>query len=416
MTPADMALAYPPPQFVKAMAEGRAPLPTDPERRAMVRRLVDRYRRRLGQSAEPAALLTPAQLKIVRGGTPREKLDLVAAIPADRQEDVLEALPASARYQIYPLAPPELRRKIALLAGPQQIVAQDLCDAKLYRAIYSTRQLQEVLADFWYNHFNVFLDKGADHYLVTAYERDAIRPHVLGKFKDLLLATAQSPAMLFYLDNWQSAAPNAKNRRGRGLNENYGRELLELHTLGVEGGYTQKDVTEVARCFTGWTIRDPQRGGAFYFDPRLHDDGEKTVLGVTIPAGGGERDGLQVLDTPGPPSLHGALYVPQAGPAVRGRRPAPQAGRENGAHVPRERRRHRRGAPDAVPRARVLVPERLRVEDEIAARAGGRGRAGLRRGRGFRLRAGRADRAARPAALSQTGAHRLLQYGRRMGE
>jgi len=134
--------------------------------------------------------------------------------------------------------------------------------------------------------------------MVTSYERDVIRPHVLGKFEDLLLATAERPAMLFYLDNWQSVGPdlhpNAKRRNG--LNENYGRELMELHTLGVDGGYTQKDVTEVARCFTGWTIREPQRDGGFEFNERQHDKGEKHVLGVTIPAGGGMGDGLKVID------------------------------------------------------------------------------------------------------------------------
>jgi len=161
--------------------------------------------------------------------------------------------------------------------------------------------------DFWYNHFNVFLDKSADHYLVTAYEREVIRPHVLGNFTDLLLATATSPAMLYYLDNWQSRAPQAAAlpNAGRalpsphsmsGLNENYARELLELHTLGVDGGYTQRDVREVARCFTGWTIRDPAHGGHFEFNASMHDTGEKTVLGVTIPAGGGQEDGLQVLE------------------------------------------------------------------------------------------------------------------------
>jgi uncharacterized protein (DUF1800 family) len=128
-----------------------------------------------------------------------------------------------------------------------------------------------------------------------------IRPHVLGKFKDLLAATAKSPAMLFYLDNWQSVGPNAPQLRGKkggssGLNENYGRELLELHTLGVDGGYSQKDVTEAARCFTGWTILQPQRGGAFAFNRRAHDDAEKTVLGVKIPAGGGIEDGEKVLE------------------------------------------------------------------------------------------------------------------------
>jgi uncharacterized protein (DUF1800 family) len=180
------------------------------------------------------------------------------------------------------------------------MVARDLAEGKLLRAIYSNRQLEEVLTDFWYNHFNVFIDKGADRYLVTAYERDAIRPHVLGKFRDLLEATAKSPAMLFYLDNWESVAPNpSPGRPGaaqrRGLNENYGRELLELHTLGVDGGYSQKDVTEVARCFTGWSITRPQLGGGFNFNAKAHDQGEKLVLGQKIHAGGIE-DGEKVLD------------------------------------------------------------------------------------------------------------------------
>src|ERR1700740_2067779 len=147
------------------------------------------------------------------------------------------------------------------------------------------------------------MSKGADRLLVSAYERDAIRPNVLGKFHDLLEATATSPAMLFYLDNWQSVSIDPAIRRrlkgklaGRGLNENYARELMELHTLGVDGGYTQKDVTEVARCLTGWTIDRPQKGGGFVFRPAMHDTGEKTVLGRRIPAGGGREDGERVIE------------------------------------------------------------------------------------------------------------------------
>jgi uncharacterized protein (DUF1800 family) len=182
------------------------------------------------------------------------------------------------------------------------VVPQDLMEAKIYRAIYSTHQLEEQMVDFWYNHFNVFLDKGADRVLAPAYERDAIRPHVFGKFRDLLQATATSPAMLFYLDNWQSVAPDTSARRffakrpSRGLNENYARELMELHTLGVDGGYTQKDIIEVARCFTGWTIQQPNLGGGFFYNDIVHDQGEKIVLGVKIPARGGKTDGEKVLD------------------------------------------------------------------------------------------------------------------------
>ncbi|MEQ1730045.1 MAG: DUF1800 domain-containing protein [Vicinamibacterales bacterium] len=199
----------------------------------------------------------------------------------------------------------------------------ELADAKIVRAVYSERQLHEVLADFWFNHFNVDATKGTTRFLLTEYEREAIRPYVLGRFRDLLGATAKSPAMLFYLDNWMSVDPNGPhleqmrpaarrlpNRRQRqagqsdapparrpsGLNENYGRELLELHTLGVDGGYSQHDVTEVTRAFTGWSIELPRQGGGFRFAAALHDNGQKMVLGHRLAAGGGIRDGEQVLD------------------------------------------------------------------------------------------------------------------------
>ena len=219
----------------------------------------------------------------------------------------------------------EQDRKAAMAARRKQRaglrkVGLELQQAKIIRATYSKRQLQEVMTDFWFNHFNVFIGKGADRILTTEYEREVIRPHALGKFHELLAATAKSPAMLFYLDNWMSVDPSRANRRRRrpgraesmqqgenasrnvqrarrvrGLNENYARELMELHTLGVDGGYTQKDVTEVARCFTGWTIRNPRQGGSFRFFDRLHDQDEKVVLGRTIEAGGGIGDGEFVL-------------------------------------------------------------------------------------------------------------------------
>lgn len=200
---------------------------------------------------------------------------------------------------------------------PQRIVAE-LSMAKMDRAIYSERQLYEEMAAFWFNHFNVFAGKGADRWMLTSYERDTIRPHAMGKFEDLVVATAKSPAMMFYLDNWLNTDPNAAQRiaedrrrgpfggtyiapqgqqqkkREFGINENYGRELMELHTLGVDGGYTQKDVVEVAKCFTGWTIRQPQQAADFFFNPVLHVDGPKIVLGQTINAGG-MSDGLAVI-------------------------------------------------------------------------------------------------------------------------
>jgi uncharacterized protein (DUF1800 family) len=309
MPSGELVRNYPAPQLVRQMIAGRVPFPADPDRRLLLQRVVARLERGQGQG-DPAAppereiaqILTAAELRALRTGSPPDRLAAFQALPRDEQDEVIAALPPGIRQALYPVAPPGLRRRLEMAAGPAAVVSNDLTEGKLLRAIYSNRQLEEVLTDFWFNHFNIYLDKGADHYLVTEYEREAIRPHVLGKFRDLLEATAKSPAMLFYLDNWQSvgagtpAARGAFNRARNGLNENYGRELLELHTLGVDGGYTQKDVTEVARCFTGWTINQPEMGGKFTFNPRMHDSGEKLVLGETIPAGGGEADGEKVLD------------------------------------------------------------------------------------------------------------------------
>jgi uncharacterized protein (DUF1800 family) len=172
----------------------------------------------------------------------------------------------------------------------------------MLRAVTGERQLHEVMVDFWFNHFNVFAGKGDVRWYVAAYEGDAIRPRALGKFPDLVRATARHPAMLFYLDNWLSAREDfvvaAGPNRGRraGLNENYARELMELHTLGVDGGYTQKDVREVARAFTGWSIERPQAAGRFVFRPAMHDTGEKLVLGQRLRVLGGAADGERVID------------------------------------------------------------------------------------------------------------------------
>lgn len=327
MSTAAMLQKYPSPQMLKQMIDGKLPLPSsdDPLARAAIQIAIDRYeKKKAGDGAQqananpiappaPGGRMTAEMLSALPldadqksdllNGTQQTRLDLLASLPDDKLVAVLEALPPQIRNRLANSGPPELRRRVEILNRPMQIAGRDLSEGKLLRAIYSNRQLDEVLTDFWFNHFNVYLDKGADRFMITAYERDVIRPRVLGKFKDLLLATAESPAMLFYLDNWESvsadapARPNAPaNQKRQGLNENYGRELMELHTLGVDGGYTQQDVTEVARCFTGWTIRQPQQGGGFFFNPRMHDRGEKHVLGVTIPAGGGIEDGLKVID------------------------------------------------------------------------------------------------------------------------
>jgi uncharacterized protein (DUF1800 family) len=320
MTPLETVQHYPPPQLIRAIAMGRQPLPEDPMLRATVERLIARYKTKKGADGadakngaavdlnaemEPAKplneVLDSAELQTLRSGTPEKKTGLLASMPADKLEEMLIAMPRNQRQQLMTFASTDIRRKVLLMNAPQQVVAYDLLESKLLRAIESNRQLAEELDDFWFNHFNVYYDKGSDRFLIPAYERDAIRPNVLGKFRDMLEATAKSPAMLFYLDNFQSVRAdidaNAKNRKvKRGLNENYGRELMELHTLGVNGGYTQKDVTEVARCFTGWTLLEPRRGGGFFYNDKLHDKGEKVVLGHVIPAGGGQDDAEKVLD------------------------------------------------------------------------------------------------------------------------
>lgn len=238
MSTEELIKRYPSPQVIGAVAQGRLAMPEEPELRRMYERMVDQYKaRKEGEKGK------------------------------------------------------------GRVVQPLRAVVTELTEAKIYRAVLSERQLEEVLVDFWFNHFNVFLEKGADRWLTTSYEREAIRPHVLGKFEEMLKATAQHPAMLFYLDNWQSVSEAFGKRlpKARGINENYARELMELHTLGVDGGYTQRDVQEVARCFTGWTIEQPLRGAKFRFAPRMHDKGEKVVLGQKIAAGGGMDDGLRVI-------------------------------------------------------------------------------------------------------------------------
>jgi len=265
-------------------------------------------------------LLSPDQVTVARNGDKEQLTALFAYLDPEKRATVAHLLPVQIMAAF-----PELRREGNFQKIPRQVVSEDLKEAKVLRALDSNRQLEEVLVDFWFNHFNVYLDKNVAqtnnliHVLIGSYERDAIRPYVFGHFKDMLLATARHPAMLYYLDNWESMAPggvdvgpfapNRGNFNGvpnsiipsplsriaHGLNENYGREVMELHTLGAKGGYTQDDVIAVARCFTGWTVRnttDPQ----FVFAPFMHDFGEKTVLGHKIPAGRGEQDGLDAID------------------------------------------------------------------------------------------------------------------------
>jgi uncharacterized protein (DUF1800 family) len=250
--------------------------------------------------------------------SPGERYKKVMAMSTDEKVAFAPALHGGKGQDFLAGMEPKQKETLLALANPQNVVEEELVQAKLLRAIYSDRQLEEVMTDFWFNHFNVFVGKGPERVLLTNYEQDVIRPHALGKFEDLLVATAKSPAMLFYLDNWMSEGPNSpqglgipkhpspyaphyppgspyvKRKQNNGLNENYGRELLELHTLSVNGGYTQRDVTEVAKVFTGWTIEKPYEGLGFKYDPRMHEPGPKFVLGHKIKPKG-EAEGLQVL-------------------------------------------------------------------------------------------------------------------------
>src|ERR1700687_5307664 len=355
---------FPPDQLIKQIANGKASLPQDPTKRAVYEAQLQRYedkqeRKDKAEASNGAAAADVEQNTCRDGACPVSADSAQLADPEqtrrreERRRATLRAqelldLPADERMKEILKMSPEDRRTIATTAkgakadalmegmsprqketvmalnNPEQVVVNELTQAKLLRAVYSERQLDEVMTDFWFNHFNVFINKGADRYLLTSYERDAIRPHVLGKFEDLLVATAKSPAMLFYLDNWLSVAPDSESalgiaphgpkRRGygrgpnslaqrprgnkakqaSGLNENYGRELMELHTLSVNGGYSQKDVTEVAKVFTGWTLDQPKQGGDFRFEPRMHEPGDKIVLGHRIKEHG-EKEGLEVL-------------------------------------------------------------------------------------------------------------------------
>jgi len=322
---------FPPPQIIRAIADGKMSMPSDPVKHAIYEAQLDRFedkqqRKQDGSANEGDA--NPEKMNKVSASDddhilPQQKSDELLSLSPDQRYKAVLAMSPADRRDLFPSLKgkaeafidgmtPKQRETMMALNRPQEVIAVELQQARLLRETYSERQLQEVMTDFWLNHFNVFLGKGVDRYYLISYERDVIRPHALGKFEDLLDATAKSPAMLFYLDNWLSVGPNsqkalgipagfsrrmmppAKANKHAGLNENYGRELMELHTLGVNGGYTQKDVTEVARVFTGWTLKEPRRGGEFFFDDRMHDPGDKNVLGHRIKPRG-EKEGLEVL-------------------------------------------------------------------------------------------------------------------------
>jgi uncharacterized protein (DUF1800 family) len=326
MPPRDLAQAFPTGQMIREAAEKKRPLPSDPVQFGLWEVLVDRYNEQQKNNAAAAAQPTPtpdeaAQRAAAQAGqdAARHLADMLLSLPKPNRMPALMKLPIGDRRILVQYIPGDMRDKLLAefspveketwfaMNNPTGVVVAELQQAKVLHAMYSERQLEEVMTDFWFNHFNVFIYKDQNQYLVTSYERDVIRPNALGKFRDLLGGVAKSPAMLFYLDNWLSMGPNSQasgvkpgqppnpNAPTKGLNENYGRELLELHTLGVDGGYSQADVTEVARVFTGWTILPMDQGWGFAFDPKRHEPGLKNVLGKTI-SENGINEGLEVLD------------------------------------------------------------------------------------------------------------------------
>ncbi len=294
------ALGSVPPQYIEGIPELRMEAERARQQRSeMLSRQMTEQQRRLRPPL--SELFTPDELNVLRHGTDAEKTALIEPLGSEKKAQVFRSLGPQGTQ----LLPAGYRRQAMLLANPQQGVVDELIEAKLQRALYSSRQLEEVLVDFWFNHFNVSSTKPQVRIMLASYERDAIRPHVLGRFRDMLLATARHPAMLFYLDNYQSQAPRPELLQAMaassilrlpGINENYARELMELHTLGVDGGYTQEDVVNVARAFSGWGIYDITRFAEFQFNPANHDRNEKVILGQVFPRGGGESEGVQVID------------------------------------------------------------------------------------------------------------------------
>jgi uncharacterized protein (DUF1800 family) len=318
LTPALIVSNFPTNQILRQISEGKLPMPKDPTTLSIYQVLEAKYTRQQQEKKdEQTNKLTPEQVEAQKAeqkkqdqataltvagqmlGIPKaQRMAAILQLSLDQRMALASSTPdPQKRMLLADFAPREREVFLSMGGGPDaaHIVDDELMQAKVLRAILSERQLQEVMIDFWFNHFNVFLYKETDQIYTPSYERDAIRPHALGKFRDLVLATAEHPAMLVYLDNWQSIGPDsevaekAKNNPkhvDRGLNENYGREVMELHTVGVNGGYTQADVTNLSKILTGWTIDHPEYGGGPEFDPRKHEPGSKQWFGQKIKENG----------------------------------------------------------------------------------------------------------------------------------
>jgi uncharacterized protein (DUF1800 family) len=319
MTPEQALLIFPDRGAIQQVADGKRPYPADPLLAAVYEVQVTKLEREADHrkpdangnlppepsDAQKALERTAGQATAARIAgelfalAKNQRMPALAKMPVDDRIAFTAYLGGDQKNQlIADFTPREREIFLAMQSdiGAQYRIGEELAQAKMVRAILSERQLQEVMTDFWFNHFNIYIPKDSDQWYTTSYERDVIRKNALGKFGDLLLATAQSPAMLVYLDNWLSIGPdslangvnpaNPKSKPGnKGLNENYGREIMELHTVGVNGGYSQADVTNLAAVLTGWTVDRPYQAGPFQFDPKKHEPGTKTWLGYTVGSG-----------------------------------------------------------------------------------------------------------------------------------
>jgi uncharacterized protein (DUF1800 family) len=311
LSPEQTLAIFPDRGAVQQVADGKRPYPTDPLLASVyevqVYKLLAEREDKGHPHVEPTDAEKDAAKKADQAIAARIAGELFA-LPKNQRMAALNALPVEQRIAFANNVPgdqrntlmadlsPRERETIYAMqggVGSQYRIYDELAQAHVLREVVGERQLQEVMTDFWFNHFNVFMSKDSDQWYTPTYERENIRPHALGKFRDLLLATAQSPAMMVYLDNWLSIGPdsqangvNPKNPNSkpgkRGLNENYGREVMELHTLGVNGGYTQADVTHLSAILTGWSVDRPNQGGPFVFDPKKHEPGTKEWFGYTI--------------------------------------------------------------------------------------------------------------------------------------
>jgi uncharacterized protein (DUF1800 family) len=305
---------YPPPPIIRQVDAGRIAMPSDPVERVIYSNALANYRERKEKAQQTQAAASSFNQAVDVANLLRlpvaQRWRAMLAMQPGTVRPFVQQLTGAERQQLIAGMTPQQKEVLLALVEPNRVVTEELQQEKLLRAVYSERQLEEVMTQFWSNHFNIYLRKNGEmRWYLADYERDVIRPHAMGRFEDLLVAVAHSPAMLVYLDNQQSIGPHSmaamratanggQKKSAPGLNENYARELMELHTLGVNGGYTQQDVVELAKVLTGWGTETRQQGYGFEFgfefNGRRHEPGDKVVLGHTIRENG-EAEGMEIL-------------------------------------------------------------------------------------------------------------------------